>query len=233
MDQSKGRQRIVIGVASSLVIVGVAILAFSAGKGMVGTPKEVNALVAADLESSEQPASEATTLEDTAGEGQSESEAIQQLTPSVSVSPVPIVVYISGAVLHPDTYMLSAEARVKDAVVAAGGLTPDADSDHINLSEHISDAQHIYVPHLGEQVATSATNVPASKAATGGVGLININTASVAELDPLPKIGAALAQRIVDWRTANGPFQSTADIQKVKGITPSIYDAIKAQITVE
>ena len=232
MDRLEKRRRIVIGVASGLVIVGVGILAFSAGKGMSGIPRGADALVVADLEGSEPPAAEATALEDTADEVQTEPESTQQPTPSVPASPVPIIVYISGAVLHPDTYTLSAQARVKDAVIAAGGLASDADSDHINLSEHISDAQHIYVPHLGEQVVSNATNVPVSKMATGGAGLININTASPAELEPLPKIGTALAQRIVDWRTANGPFQSITDVQKVKGITPAIYDEIKAKITV-
>ena len=178
MDRSEGRRRIVIGVASGLVIMGIAILAFSAGKGLAGSSRGANALVAADLVSSEQPVAEATALEDTADEVQTEPEVAQQPTSSVPASPVSVVVYISGAVLHPDTYRLSAEARVKDAVVAAGGLAPDADSDHINLSEHISDAQHIYVPHQGEQVASSSTNIPVSKAMTDRAGLININTAS-------------------------------------------------------
>lgn len=142
-----------------------------------------------------------------------------------------VVVYISGAVRRPDVYRLPAAARVKDVVLAAGGLADDADADTINLAEHLTDAQHIYVPRQGEMP-------PAAPAAGNGAtaadqpSLLNINTASAAELEGLPGIGEGFAQRIVEYRAANGPFGSLEDLRNVKGIGPSILDQIIPLVTV-
>jgi competence protein ComEA len=148
----------------------------------------------------------------------------------VSTTPDTVVVYISGAVAQPDTYQLPAEARFNDVVRLAGGLTEDADRDRVNLSERLHDAQHIHIPRMGEQ---TAGDMPGATEANPSDGRINLNTATLSELDSLPRIGKVLAQRIIDWRTSEGPFTTTDAIQQVSGITPSIYDEIKDKITVQ
>ncbi len=142
----------------------------------------------------------------------------------------PIVVYVSGAVLAPDVYQLPAAARLKDLVIAAGGLSADAAPELINLAEHLADGQHIHVPRQGEAPAASE---PAGAASAGQPsGLIDINSASAAELDELDGIGQAIAERIIEYRTTNGPFKAPEDLRNVKGIGPALYDKIAEQITV-
>lgn len=146
-----------------------------------------------------------------------------------------VIVYISGAVLAPDVYRLPAEARVKDVVVAAGGFAANADPNAINLAARLSDEQHIYVPRQGEAqaapVANAGSAAPAAPEADGQE-LININTASPADLDELPGIGQSIATRIVDYRTANGPFGSIDDLKNVKGIGASLFEQIAPLVTV-
>lgn len=153
------------------------------------------------------------------------------VTPAAETASV--VVYISGAVAQPDVYTLPAEARVKDLVMAAGGFTPEADSERINLASPVQDAEHIHVPRVGEQ---SDTAMPADVAGGGAAhtagGLINLNTASQAELEELPGIGQSLAQRIIAYRTTNGPFTAVDDLQEVTGIGASLVADIRDQITV-
>lgn len=154
-------------------------------------------------------------------------------TTVVPSAPEPVVVYISGAVAQPDVYTLPADARVKDLVVAAGGFTPEADSERINLAAPVQDAQHIHVPRVGEQSGTAMPeDVSGGTAAQPTGGLININTASQAELEDLSGIGQALAQRIIAYRTTNGPFTSVDELQAVTGIGASLVANIRDQVTV-
>jgi len=141
-----------------------------------------------------------------------------------------VIVYISGAVLHPDVYQLPPDARVKDVVLAAGGLTEDAAAEQINLAERIADTQHIHIPSQNEAAAAPAAE-PAGASTASEDALLNINTASAADIEDLPGIGPAFAQRIVEYRTANGPFQSVEDLQKVKGIGPALFEDIAPLIT--
>ena len=149
-------------------------------------------------------------------------EAAEPAGPAASV-----VVYISGAVRAPEVYQLPAAARMKDLVLAAGGLAPDADLDQINLAEPLKDGAHVHVPRQGESAPdSSAGDAPAQNE------LIDLNTATAADLDGLPGIGQALAQRIVDYRSANGPFKSVDDLQSVKGIGAALLAKIAPLITV-
>jgi competence protein ComEA len=133
-------------------------------------------------------------------------------------------------VQHPDVYRVPAAARVKDVVLAAGGLTDDAAADKINLADHLADAQHIHIPRLDEPDPAAA---PVDSAPDDGKGtLLNINTASTTDLDGLPGIGQSIAQRIVEYRTTNGPFQAVDDLQKVKGIGPALFAKIAPLVTV-
>lgn len=142
-------------------------------------------------------------------------------------TPAAINVYVSGAVHKPDVYTLALNSIVKDAIAAAGGATADADLDRINLALRVSDQMHIHVPRLGEVLPTPDKKSPATLSAP-----ININTATLEELDTLPGIGPVLAKVIVDYRTQHGPFKKIEDINNVKGIGDALYAKIKDLITI-
>ena len=144
----------------------------------------------------------------------------------------PIRVHVTGAVCQPAVYTLPAGSIVQGAVDAAGGPASDADLDRINLAVELRDQQQVYVPHRGE---TSPAPL-ASGGVSGGGGaagaLINVNTATAAELEKLPRIGPTMAQRILDYREANGPFATVEDIQNVPGVGPATFEGFKDLITV-
>lgn len=161
----------------------------------------------------------------------------QPETPAPIPTPASVVVYISGAVLSPDVYELPADARVKDVVMAAGGLSSDADAVRINLAAHIEDAQHIHVPRVGEPLgvptdAPAGTSAPDTGNGTTGGTRININTASKDTLESLQGIGPVLAQRILDHR-AEAPFTSVDDLQQIQGISADLLETIRPYITVD
>jgi competence protein ComEA len=153
-------------------------------------------------------------------------------TPPHTPTPAPIRVYVSGAVQTPAVYELPPGSIVQDAVNAAGGSTSDADLDHINLAVELHDQQQVYVPRRGE------TNPPppVSGGDPSGSGqedtLVNINTAPAAELETLPRIGPALAERIVAYREANGSFETIEQIQDVPGIGPATFEGLRDLIAV-
>jgi competence protein ComEA len=156
-----------------------------------------------------------------------QTEAEPQSTPPA----VDAIVYISGAVQHPDVYQVPAAARVKDVVLAAGGFTEDAAAEEINLADRIADAQHIHIRRQGEQASEPAPTADEA-ADDSNDGLVNLNTASAADLDALSGIGPSLAERIIEYRTTNGPFQSVEDLQKVKGIGPALFAKLLPLVTV-
>jgi competence protein ComEA len=134
-------------------------------------------------------------------------------------APGKITVYVSGAVATPGVYTLLAGSRIDNAIQAAGGFVPGAESERINLAAPLEDGQQIDVPGI---ISTNHINA----------GRVNINTASISELDALPGIGRTTAQAIVDYRNQNGSFQFIQDIQKVPGIGPASYAGIKDYITI-
>lgn len=145
--------------------------------------------------------------------------------PTCTPTPAPLRVYVSGAVLRPEVYLLPPGSIVKDAVRAAGGPSVEADLDRINLAQPLADGQQVYVPRKGEE--------PLPIPAPGSMGdRVNINTATLAELDALPGIGPTLAQRIIDYRTEHGPFASIEDIKNVPGIGEGLFQKLKDRITV-
>lgn len=149
--------------------------------------------------------------------------------PSATPTPRPLRVYVSGAVHNPDVYTLPPDSIVKDAIVAAGGATDQADLDRINLASPLADGQHIYVPHRGEEnpPVQSPSKQPSAE------GKVNINTAGQAELEMLPGIGPGLAKRIVDYRQAHGPFARIEEIMNVSGIGPALFEKIRDLITTQ
>ena len=155
--------------------------------------------------------------------------------PTTTCTPSPLRIYVTGAVLHPDVYQLMPGSIVKDAIEAAGGAAVDADLIRINLAQELHDQQQIYVPCIDEVDALPLVTGGEPDSSAAGVasdGKININSASAEELDILPGIGPAFAQNIVEFRQANGPFNSIEEITLVSGIGDATFEKIKDRITV-
>ena len=150
----------------------------------------------------------------------------------------PLEVHVIGAVLRPGVYLFTDGSRVQDAIIAAGGLTTDANAEGINLAAKLQDGQQVNIPGGGGSQIAGPQPTAAFRVLTGAAtttpttDLININAATATELEALPGIGPTLAQRIIDYRTQHGPFQSIEDIMNVSGIGPAIFDQIQALITV-
>ena len=147
-----------------------------------------------------------------------------------------LLVHVLGAVKRPGLVSLATGSRVVDAVASAGGLADDAEVAGINLARPVSDGEQLVVPKVGE-VVPPAPGGPAAGGAAGAGGatsgaLVNLNTATQVELETLPRIGPALAQRIIDWRAANGRFSAPADLLKVTGIGQKLFDGLSDRITV-
>jgi competence protein ComEA len=149
---------------------------------------------------------------------------------ATAAPPGTVIVYISGAVRAPDVYELPSDARIKDLVLAAGGLTADADAERINLAERLKDSQHIHMPRQGEPAAEDDGAADSIDTAQGE--MLDLNTASASDLEGLPGIGASLAERIVEFRASNGSLKSVDDLRNVKGIGPALFAKIAPLVTV-
>lgn len=160
--------------------------------------------------------------------------AMPTATPAPTPTPPPIVVYVSGAVAHPGVYALPPNARVADALAAAGGPLDGADLTQVNLARRLVDEEQVHIPRPGETPLAAPTPLlrTTTAPASGASGPININTASAAELDALPGIGPGYAERIVAYRESHGPFATIEEIQNVPGIGPATFARIKDMITV-
>ena len=170
-------------------------------------------------------------------------------------------VHVAGAVNNPGVYTLPAQGRAVDAIAAASGAAADADLDRVNLAGALSDGVQIYVPHRGETAAPAqiqpnggTANAGQGNAANGasqggtqpqpartltpagsaqkGSAPVNINTATAEELQTLPRIGPAMAQRIIAWREAHGGFRSVDELDAVPGIGPSMLENLRPLVTV-
>ena len=152
----------------------------------------------------------------------------------------PLAVHIIGAVPRPGLYEFPEGARVQDAIDAAGGILTEANVDALNLAAPLEDGQQLEIPYQagGEptnntstfELPSSATETPTTDT-SNTEDLININTASLEELDALPGIGPTTAQKIIDYREENGPFSTIEDIMNVSGIGPSTFEDIQNLIT--
>jgi competence protein ComEA len=148
-----------------------------------------------------------------------------------TAAPAPVLVYITGAVAKPEqTITLPAGSRVQDALDAAGGTLENADLTLVNLASIVRDGDQIHVPALTED--TEAVTDETLPTPSGGE-IVYINTATLEELMTLPDIGESTAQRIIDYRTANGAFASLEDLDQVSGIGPATLEKIAALISFE
>ncbi len=146
-----------------------------------------------------------------------------------SPTPAPIRVYVSGAVESPAVCELPHGSIVQDAIDAVGGPAPGADLACINLALELQDQQHVHVPQEGEANPPPVVSGGASRSEGG---LVNINTAPASELETLPGVGEVTAQRIIEYREANGPFGTIEAIQNVSGIGPKTFEGMREMITV-
>jgi len=152
-------------------------------------------------------------------------------TADVSTLEVPtleVVVHVAGSVSTPGVYTLASGSRVVDAVAAAGGALPRARVDALNLAAALRDGEQIYVPAIGEVVNAPA----AATASTGSSFPLDLNAATIEQLDQLPGVGPATANAIIARRTEIGRFVSVDDLLEVPGLGPAKVAAIRGLVTV-
>lgn len=148
-------------------------------------------------------------------------------------APASLIVHVAGAVTRPGIYTLAAGSRVADALTAAGGATPGADVNAINLARPLADGERVWIPRKGETPPPDPGGGGGSGGGGGATGgKVNINTASATELETLPGIGPALAERIVEYRNQHGPFRTVRDLMKVTGIGEKKFAALEDYVTV-
>jgi competence protein ComEA len=148
-------------------------------------------------------------------------------------APQQALTYITGAIHNPGTYSLLPGSRVDDLIKAAGGFTTVADITSINLAAPIVDGEHIHVYALGEPKLSSQSSEETPEVVLYKDNPININTASISELDQLPGIGETRAQDIIIYRDIHGPFEKIEDLMNVPGIGESTFNNIKDYITIQ
>lgn len=143
-----------------------------------------------------------------------------------------VVVHVVGSVLHPGVYTLPQPSRVADAIASAGGPLSSADLTALNLARVLTDGEQVYVPAIGETAADVMAGGAGGGSAIAADGTVNINTASVTELETLPGVGPSTAEKIVSDREANGPFSAPEDLMRVPGIGPKKFEALKDLVSV-
>ena len=170
-------------------------------------------------------------------------------------APAAIVVAVEGAVATPGLYRLPGDARHGDAISAAGGFAPNADRALVNLARRLRDEDRLVVPTrvVAAQAAptnapsaasgsarssptagptTAVTAEPAAAESAGAAGIVDLNTATVAELEDLPEIGPTIAARIVALREERGAFRSVDELVEVEGISPRMVEELRPLVTV-
>jgi competence protein ComEA len=161
-------------------------------------------------------------------------QAAQQAAQLAATRPAPspqvaslLVVHLSGEVIAPGVYRLPVGARVDDALKAAGGPTGEGDVHRLNLAARLADGQQIVVPKRIDPVLAGL-----SQAVSPTPGRVNLNTASVAELDRLPGVGPVTAQRIVAYREQHGPFSHVEQVRDAKLVSAATFEKIKDLVSV-
>ncbi|SET22677.1 competence protein ComEA [Olsenella sp. KH3B4] len=218
-----------VGIAGVVLVVLIVVIActrvaFGSQGGSFSVERGESA-VAADSAPSEMAAQDERT--------DSASDTVPQEPPTV-------VIHVDGMVANPGVYRLVGESlRVQDAVTAAGGLAEGADTSMLNLAATVSDGEKIHVPAIGEEnpasggaAASSSGEVPPGGSEATPSGIVNINTATAAELTALPGVGEATAAEIVRDREANGAFTSVEDLMRVSGIGEKKFAKLKEKIRV-
>jgi competence protein ComEA len=139
-----------------------------------------------------------------------------------------IVVEIKGEIMNPNIYWLKEESIIEDLISEAGGLRPDADMSKINRAEKLKNHQSINIANKNQAKEVATASTTDEKASL----IININTASEAELDTLPGIGPSRAKDIISYREEKGGFNAIEDIKNIKGIGEASFEKLKDKITI-
>jgi len=156
-----------------------------------------------------------------------------------------VVVYLTGAVLNPGVYELKEASRLHDVVVLAGGLVDGAAANYINLAAPLKDGTHIHIPFVSEIDSGEAARITANGAKDGTEysnpatteklsqsRLVNINTATAAELETLPGVGPVTSKRIIDYREKYGGFKSIEELKNVSGIGDKTFEGLADKVCV-
>jgi competence protein ComEA len=157
----------------------------------------------------------------------SEGDLVIQMDPTA----VEVAVEIRGEVRNPGLYRLPEGARVGELIEAAGGLLPGADLSSINLAERLEDQAQIVIPERGNPTTVAVVNASPVSPPISISYRIDINRASQPELESLPGIGPVLAARIIEYRTANGPFSTVDQLTEIEGISASLVEEIRSLVT--
>lgn len=149
----------------------------------------------------------------------------------------PVVVHVAGLVAEPGLQRLPGGARVADALVAAGGPLPEAWLEGINLARPLSDGEQLLVPAAPDPADPGAPGAAGDAAGEGGTGMlpdgtIDLNLATIAELETLPGVGPVTAQRIVEHREEQGPFRSVGQLRDVSGIGEKTFQRLAELVVV-
>lgn len=150
---------------------------------------------------------------------------------SSATSQATIMVDVKGAVTKPGVYTITSLPHVQTAIAQAGGARRDADMTQVNLAAVLQDGQVVYVPAKGE--TTPSTYANSTSAATSTTAKVNLNTATSEELQTISGVGPSKAQKIIDYRTQNGGFQSVDDLKKVGGFGDKTVAALRDYVTVQ
>ena len=144
-----------------------------------------------------------------------------------------ILIDIKGAVQHPGVYEMRTGDRVSQAIEKAGGTSEQADEAQVNLAEILQDGTVVYIPKKGEETAVQQGGGGSVQSDGGKGALVNINTATLEELQGISGVGPSKAEAIIAYREENGRFQTIEDITKVSGIGEKSFEKIKSSITVK
>lgn len=151
---------------------------------------------------------------------------------------IEIAVHVCGCVNNPGVYTLCTGARINDAVAAAGGFTPEADANYLNLAGFLQDGVKVYVPSVDETKDLAGEGADVVSSGMIGIGadvddgLVNINTATRDELMTLPGVGESKADAIIKYREENGGFETISQIMNISGIKDGLFNKIKDKIKV-
>ncbi|MDW8751076.1 helix-hairpin-helix domain-containing protein [Streptococcus suis] len=206
-------------------------------KWQIALPAAAGLLMATFLIFSQPAKSDQTGLTDFPQTEQtlSSQEQLEEVSTEASEEPTQLVIDVKGAVEKPGLYTLEAGARVNDAVEAAGGLTSQADPKSVNLAQKLSDEAVIYVASKGENISVVASTTASSAMSQEekNTSIVNLNTATEADLQTISGIGAKRAADIIAYREANGGFKSVDDLNNVSGIGDKTMESIRPYVTVE
>ncbi|TDU87509.1 competence protein ComEA [Kribbella voronezhensis] len=151
-------------------------------------------------------------------------------SPGTSPSPQEVVVDVAGKVRRPGLVRATTGSRVADVLVLAGGALPGVDLTNLNLARQVSDGEQILVGLPGAPPA--ATPGPGTSSTNPTATPVDLNKATLAELESLPGVGPVLAQRILDWRTEHGRFTTVDELQEVTGVGEKKFESLKPHVHV-